>query len=187
MKRTPLIVIVIAFACALGCGAWRSHASARGDSSAPWASASTPAPRFPPVPSPTSTRKIDEYGNIRWGDEKARLDNLAIEARNDPTAVSYLVCYGGRRTREGEAARRCKRAADYLTKAAGIEAARVVTLDGGHREDLTVELWLLPAGSMPPTAAPTVDPSEVIIIKDAPKRKRPPSAARKKPPGAAVH
>ena len=29
------------------------------------ASAPTPAPRFPPVPSPTTSRKLDEYGNLR--------------------------------------------------------------------------------------------------------------------------
>jgi hypothetical protein len=42
-------------------------------------------------------RKIDEYGNIRFNDEKARLDNYAIELQNDPTAQGYLICYGGRR------------------------------------------------------------------------------------------
>jgi hypothetical protein len=30
--------------------------------------------------------KFDEYGNIRFNDEKARLDNYAIQLQNDPTA-----------------------------------------------------------------------------------------------------
>ncbi|MDT5159221.1 MAG: hypothetical protein QOH51_3578, partial [Acidobacteriota bacterium] len=48
---------------------------------------------FPLIKTP---RKIDEYGNIRFNDEKARLDNYAIELQNDPTSQGYLICYGGR-------------------------------------------------------------------------------------------
>jgi hypothetical protein len=106
-------------------------------------------------------RKIDEYGNIRFNDEKARLDNYAIELQNDPTAQGYLICYGGRRGRTGEAQRRCDRAKDYLTATRGIDASRIVTVDGGYREDLTVELWIVPSGATAPAASPTVDPSEI--------------------------
>jgi hypothetical protein len=106
-------------------------------------------------------RKIDEYGNIRFNDEKARLDNYAIELQNDPTAQGYLVCYGGRKGRAGEAQKRCDRAKDYLVTTRGIDSSRIVTVDGGYREDLTVELWVVPSGATPPAASPTVDPSEV--------------------------
>jgi hypothetical protein len=106
-------------------------------------------------------RKIDEYGNIRFNDEKARLDNFAIELQNDPTAQGYLLCYGGRTGRAGEAQRRCDRAKDYLVTTRGLDASRIVTVDGGYREDLTVELWVVPTGATPPAGSPTVDPSEV--------------------------
>jgi hypothetical protein len=106
-------------------------------------------------------RKIDEYGNIRFNDEKARLDNFAIELQNDPTAQGYLICYGGRRGRAGEAQRRCDRAKDYLVTTRGIDASRIVTVDGGYKEELSVELWIVPSGATPPTASPTVQPSEV--------------------------
>ena len=33
----------------------------------------------------------------------------------------------------------------------------MTTVDGGYREDLTVELWIVPTGATPPTAAPTRD------------------------------
>jgi hypothetical protein len=106
-------------------------------------------------------RKIDEYGNIRFNDEKARLDNYAIELQNDPTSQGYLICYGGRKGRAGEAQKRCDRAKGYLTTTRGIDASRVVTVDGGYREDLTVELWIVPSGATPPQASPSVDPSEI--------------------------
>jgi hypothetical protein len=120
-----------------------------------------------------TARKIDEYGNIRFNDEKARLDNFAIELQNDPTAQGYLICYGGRRGRAGEAAARCDRAKNYLVTTRGIDASRIVTVDGGYRENLTVELWVVPTGAQPPTASPTVQPSEVTTAPArAPRRGR---------------
>ena len=106
-------------------------------------------------------RKVDEYGNIRFNDEKARLDNYAIELQNDPTAQGNLICYGGRRGRAGEAQRRCDRAKDYLVTTRGIDGSRIITTDGGFKEDLTVELWVVPSGATAPVASPSVDPSEV--------------------------
>ncbi|MGB8507046.1 MAG: hypothetical protein WCD76_01445, partial [Pyrinomonadaceae bacterium] len=122
---------------------------------------------FPQI---VSARKIDEYGNVKFNDEKARLDNYAIELQNDPTAQGYVIAYGGRRGRTGEAQARADRAKDYLVNTRGIDASRIVTLDGGYREDLTVELWLVPTGATTPTASPTVDPSEVQPT--APARRR---------------
>jgi len=113
---------------------------------------------------------LDEYGDIKFDDEKARLDNFAIEMQNDPTAKGYIICYGGRRGYEGEAQRRCDRAKKYVTTVRGIDPGHVVTVDGGFREDLTVRLTIVPAGATPPAPSPTVDPREVVIIKRTPRR-----------------
>ncbi|MBC7909832.1 MAG: hypothetical protein H7Y30_04985 [Pyrinomonadaceae bacterium] len=110
-------------------------------------------------------RKFDEYGNIAFNDEKARLDNFAIELQNNPGAQGYIIAYAGRRARTGEAQSRADRAKDYLVNTRQIDSGRIVTVDGGYKEDLTVELWIVPTGANPPTAAPTVDASEVQIIK----------------------
>jgi hypothetical protein len=115
--------------------------------------------------------KIDEYGNIKFEDEKARLDNYAIELQNDPEFVGYIVGYGGRRSRRGEASRRIERAKRYIVTVRGIDASRLVTIDGGYREELTVELRLRAKVMSPPEPVPTVDPTEVKFIKPAPKRK----------------
>jgi hypothetical protein len=108
---------------------------------------------------------LDEYGNIKFDDEKARLDNFAIELHNDPTAQGLLTCYGGRTGYEGEAVRRCERAKGYVSGVRGIAPERLVTVDGGFREELTVKLVIVPAGAKPPAPSPTVDPREVVIIK----------------------
>ena len=115
---------------------------------------------------------LDEYGNIKFDDEKARLDNFAIELQNDPTARGQLICYGGRTGYEGEAARRCERAKKYVATVRGIEPERLITVDGGFREELTVKLTIVPAGASPLQPSPTVDPSEVKIIEVTPGRPR---------------
>jgi hypothetical protein len=110
-------------------------------------------------------RAFDEYGDIPFEDEQARLDNIAIELQNDPTASGYLICYGGRAGYEGEAQRRCERAREYISKVRGVAPERLVTVDGGFREDLAVFMWVVPPGATPPSPIPTVDRSEVKIIK----------------------
>jgi hypothetical protein len=122
--------------------------------------------------------KIDEYGNILFSDEKARLDNFAIALQEASEMKGYIIAYGGRRARAGVAQERAERAKNYLVTKRQIDAGRVVIIDGGFREELTVELHLA-SDEHPPTASPTVDPSEVEFIVEEPKpRKR---RARVKP------
>ena len=46
-----------------------------------------------------------------------------------------------------------------------------MTVDGGYREELTVELWVVPSGATPPPNSPTVDPSEVKTTRATPRRR----------------
>nr|AIA11255.1 PKD domain protein [uncultured bacterium] len=106
------------------------------------------------IPVRVENRKFDEYGNINRDDEKARLDNFAIQLQQEPDAQGYIIVYAGRRSRPGDAKKRLDRARDYLVSMRGIDARRIVALDGGTREDLTVELWLVPTGAPAPTPRP---------------------------------
>jgi hypothetical protein len=107
---------------------------------------------------PPQPRKVDEYGAITVDDEKARLYNFAVELQNDPTSQGYLICYGGRRDARRAARRRCEHAKNYLVNSRGIDASRLVALDGGYREAPTVEAWIVPSGAAPPESTPTVFP-----------------------------
>ncbi|HSE36955.1 MAG TPA: hypothetical protein VLG74_06595, partial [Blastocatellia bacterium] len=109
--------------------------------------ASCTTPVKPPKP---VARQFDEYGNIRFNDEKARLDNYAIQLQNDPSATATIIAYGSC-TGEGQA--RADRAKDYLVNTRGIEAGRITTIDGGYRADLTVQLWIVPSGADAPVAS----------------------------------
>ncbi|HEY9401303.1 MAG TPA: hypothetical protein VIQ24_01325, partial [Pyrinomonadaceae bacterium] len=117
-------------------------------------------PEATPLPAPSPTQ-FDTYGRIARNDEKARLDNFAIQLQNDPGAQGYIIAYGGRRGAAGEAQTRADFAKNYLVNSRGIDPGRIVTVDGGFREEATTELWLVPGGATPPTASPNVDASEV--------------------------
>jgi len=123
------------------------------------------------IDGPRCMGPLDAYGDITSEDEQARLDNFAIELQNDPTATAYILCYGGRVGYEGEAQRRCDRARDYVSNVRGIDADRIVTADGGFKENLTVVLWLVPSGATLPEATPTVNPADVTILKRKDARK----------------
>jgi hypothetical protein len=119
-------------------------------------------------PLPVAPTKFDEYGNIAFNDEKARLDNFAIQLQNQPGSQGYIIAYG---SCEGEAQARADRAKDYLVNTRGIDAGRLVTIDGGCRSALTVELWIVPTGATAPTASATDTVSPCPECKRAPRRR----------------
>ena len=106
-------------------------------------------------------REFDECNNCTFDDQKARLDNLAVELQNDPATVGYVIAYGGRTSPIGQIDRLMIRARDYLTNERGIDGSRIVMVNGGFRESDSVELWIVPRGATPPRATPTVQAGEV--------------------------
>lgn len=96
-------------------------------------------------------RKFDEFPDIARNDEKARLDNYGIELQNDPTSTAYVVVSPGRNGKPGDVQRHTTRVVDYLVNSRGIDARRIVTLVGGVKDELMVELWTCPRGAAPPT------------------------------------
>jgi hypothetical protein len=100
-------------------------------------------------------RKFDEYSNISFSDEKARLDNFAIYLQKDePTFKGYVIVYPGQHMRLSKAQARAKRAKHYLVTVRGINAERIVTVSGGCRERLEIELYALPPNISAPIPYP---------------------------------
>ena len=106
-------------------------------------------------------REFDECNNCTFDDQKARLDNLAVELQNDPTTRGYVVAYGGRMSPLGQVEKLMSRAREYLVTQRGIDASRLVVVNGGFREDDSVELWLVPSGAAAPRPTPTVQAGEI--------------------------
>lgn len=123
---------------------------------------------------PSEARKFDEFADVNCEDEKARLDNFANELQNNPDLQGYIVFYGGKRhqnptyhnsglvlPRRGEAEARVARLKPYMSDSRGIDANRIVVVNGGYREQWAAELWIVPKGANPPTPTPTVKPQEI--------------------------
>jgi hypothetical protein len=102
------------------------------------------------VPAPPNPTKFDEIGEVQRDDEKARFDVFAIELQNSPGSRGYIIAYGGRNKRYGTGRQRAERARDYLVGTRGIDASRIVVVDGGARDTGSTQLWLVPAGATPP-------------------------------------
>lgn len=112
---------------------------------------------------PEQARKLDEFGNVTCEDELARLDNFTNELLNDANAQGYLIVYGGRRGRRNEAKARAARMKFYLVRNRGLDAKRIITSDGGYREELTTELWVKRRGESAPSPTPTVKLRDVKL------------------------
>ena len=104
---------------------------------------SIPLPRL-------NSRKFDEFPDISRNDEKARLDNFAIDLQSDPTATAYVIVHPGRKSKTADVQHHASRIVDYLVHSRGLDERRIVTLAGKPREELFVELWITPQGATPP-------------------------------------
>ena len=109
---------------------------------------------------------FDRYGNIRWEDEEARLDNFVIQLFNEPNYTGYIYIQAGRHSCRGEAVARAIRAREYLMKVRHFPWNRLAWRDLGYGDNFEVTLWLFPSGAppryfpgyQPPTAFHIIDP-----------------------------
>ena len=124
-----------------------------------------PEPRCPqPCRTPgcmPPCQAFDEFPSVAFDDDKARLDNLAIELQNSPDATGYLFVYSGKNSPVGRADRLGARALDYLTNTRGLLSNRLTVINGGYREEDYWEFWVVPQGAQAPQPNPTVQASEV--------------------------
>ncbi|HZE70399.1 MAG TPA: hypothetical protein VE135_12845 [Pyrinomonadaceae bacterium] len=107
------------------------------------------------IPLPKQTcKRFDEFPSIQRNDEKARLDNFAVELQSDPTATGYVVVSPAANGRAGEVQKHSSRILDYLVNSRGIDARRIVPITGTARNELMVELWSCPQGAVLPSKVP---------------------------------
>jgi len=113
----------------------------------------------------SDTIDFDSYPVSKFDDEKARLDTFAVALHQEPGAQAYYVVFG---SCEDEADQHSARAVSYLVNDRGIDRGRIAVVNGGCREQLTVELWLRPTGAMEPI------PSNSATVSPCPKCRRAP-------------
>src|ERR1700694_3857445 len=76
-------------------------------------------------PPPPECKPFDQFQSVAFDDDKARLDNLAIELQNAPDSQAYVMIYAGRTSRAGQADMLGKRTMDYLVNQRGVDARRI--------------------------------------------------------------
>ena len=125
---------------------------------------STPSQEPCPVDNPCGAiPRWSEHGNIRWRDERARLDNLASQFRKSPNHVIRFLVYAGMDSCKDEARLRALRAKNYLVQHHSISPKSISWRDGGFLSELSFEIWLLRSDQpLPePSRLDTIDPAAV--------------------------
>ncbi len=114
---------------------------------------------------------FDNYGDIKFEDEKARLDNFAIQLTNQPLSTGHILISAGRETFEREAEERLDRAKSYLADVREIDPNRIVTIDCGFSQELNAQLWVVPLGATAPVCSNSLEVpfSEIKFTKPRPK------------------
>jgi hypothetical protein len=111
--------------------------------------------------------RFDMFKKLACSDEVARLDNYGTELRKLPNTLAVIVVYGGRTdTRPGEVFARLFGIRDHLVKKNSIGSDRVIILNGGSRERLEIELWIMPSeprGDFSLLLNPTVESKDVRL------------------------
>jgi hypothetical protein len=111
---------------------------------------SCPASCTVSIPIDIKPRKFDEYYDIARNDEKARLDNYAIQLQSEPGTQGYIIVYPSRKAKADEAQARATRISDYLINSRGIDSSRFNITMGAARDGWMFELWIVPQGAQPP-------------------------------------
>jgi hypothetical protein len=60
----------------------------------------------------------------------------------------------------------------------GIQVERLITIDGGYREEPAHELWVVPIGAEAPRPSPTINSRDIVFPKTTPTK---PATPVKKP------
>ena len=128
------------------------------------------------TPPPPPSCPFISYGDIKFEDEKARLDNFAIQILNSSPSRGLILMYAGKETFKGEAAYRLQRAKSYLAFR-GLDASRIIAVDCGFANDLTAILYVVPDGVK---SIPGCDTSWNITLSEVKFTKPRPKSANKR-------
>jgi hypothetical protein len=96
-------------------------------------------------------RTFDEYGTLRWEDEKARLDNFAIQITAfEGKALGYVLVVDQTGGCPGEAQARATRAKRYMVEYRGVPWNSVLWRREGYDPDIRTTLLIVPNGANVP-------------------------------------
>jgi hypothetical protein len=111
---------------------------------------------------------IDSFNYSNSEDASARIDLFRNELERSPQNAGLVIVYGGQKSKRGEieAHLRGIKKAFALKR---IDHNRSPVRNGGYREKLTVEFWIIPIGANSPEPTPTVEVKKVRFKGVSPK------------------
>jgi hypothetical protein len=103
---------------------------------------------------------VDSFAYSNSEDASSRIDNWRNELDRSPQNAGLIIVYGGKTSKRGEieAHLRGIKKAFALKR---IDHQRSPAINGGYREKLTVEFWVIPPGAETPEPTPTVEAKKV--------------------------
>jgi hypothetical protein len=104
---------------------------------------------------------IDEFPHVPYSEIAARIDQFFVQLGNEPTMTGYIIIYGSRQGKIRDVTRVTKSLRDMMAFRR-YDTSRVIIVDGGLREEMWVEVYLVPPGSEPPKPTPTLN-RELIV------------------------
>lgn len=113
-------------------------------------------------------KKLDEYATIKEDAEAVRLNYFIPSVSESERA--FVIVYAGRTSPRGQAKTDLIRIKAYLVKA-GTPVDHIVTIDGGFKEELSHELWIVPIGAESPRPKPTLSAKDIVFPKAVPMKK----------------
>lgn len=113
--------------------------------------------------------KLDDFGKLSLEDEQSRLDNFAIMLEKEDISQGLIVGYAGGGATPDEIKARLERAKNYLINERGVWPTRLEILEGGQREESTIELWIRPPKAPPFNPTPAAVSGEEQILNVSPR------------------
>lgn len=103
---------------------------------------------------------VDSFNYTNSEEGSVRIDNFRIQLQQSSQNAGLVIVYGGQRGKRGEVEahiRGIKKA--FALK--GIDHERSPVINGGYREKLTIEFWIIPPGAETPLPSLTVEAKKV--------------------------
>ena len=107
--------------------------------------------------------KFGDFGELPDKQVSENLKALANYISQTQDNV-WVIVYAGRDSERGFSFMRAKKIKDELV-ADGIEARRIIAVDGGYMEKPLFDFWIVPFGADPPRPKPTIDRREILNTK----------------------
>jgi hypothetical protein len=106
------------------------------------------------------TVPYDDFSYKSFSDALARIDVFTIELMQVREWTGYVIVYAKKQTSPASAKSYVRRFRNYLLGKRKVPSEKVVTMYGGYRDELTVELYLFPPNLTPPKPRPTYVPCQ---------------------------